>query len=35
MWIIGYEYKSANNRTIRKAVVCETYKEYRRVQKEI
>lgn len=35
MWIIGYEFKSAYGRTIRKVVVCESFEEYKRIQKII
>lgn len=35
MYIIGYKYKSANGFEITKAVVCKSYKEYKRVVDKI
>lgn len=35
MYIVGYKYKSANGFDMTKAIVCESYKEYRRVVEKI
>lgn len=35
MLIIGYEYKSALGKTIRRAVVCENETEYKKIKERI